>query len=194
VFKKEITMTNFERGKKPIFSTPQDVPQDDNPVCTHSEKCRCCLRFLESSLPEEIDAAFNFENENLSALNEMCRDAEQLSPADREKLGAVVSFAKPEQAGEIANLAKNLEQFDYVPKVRSPEKYGKHMIMEPGHFEYDENLVGYIDFAKYGKERVENEQGQFNDRGYVSYHGTLSLDKLMTGNQSKQRGPQIKME
>jgi len=40
--RKEITMTNFERGKEPVFSTPQDVPQDDNPVCTHSEKCRCC--------------------------------------------------------------------------------------------------------------------------------------------------------
>jgi len=29
---------------------------------------------------------------------------------------------------------------------------------------------------------------------YVSYHGTLSLDELMTGNQSKQAGPQLKME
>ncbi len=153
-----------------------------------------CLRFLESSLPEEIDATLNFENENLSALNEMCRAAEQLSPADREKLGAVVSFAKPEQAGEIANLAKNLEQFDYVPKVRTPEEYGKHMIMESGHFEYDENLVGYIDFARYGAERMEQEQGQFVDRGYVAYQGTLRLDELMQGDPAENMGPQLKME
>ncbi|WP_444658557.1 antirestriction protein ArdA [Caproiciproducens sp. R2] len=153
-----------------------------------------CLRFLESSLPEEIDATLNFKNENLSALNEMCRAAEQLSPADREKLGAVVSFAKPEQAGEIANLAKNLEQFDYVPKVRTPEEYGKHMIMESGHFEYDENLVGYIDFARYGAERMEQEQGQFVDRGYVAYQGTLRLDELMQGDPAENMGPQLKME
>jgi type IV secretion system protein VirD4 len=125
-----------------------------------------CLRFLESSLPKEIDAALNFENENLSDLNELCHAAGQLSPADREKLGAVVLLVRPEQASEIANLAKNLEQFDYVPKVRTPEEYGKHIIIESGHFEYDENLVRYIDFAKYGTERMVQEQGQFVDRGY----------------------------
>lgn len=153
-----------------------------------------CLRFLESELPEEVDAALDFDNESLTDLNEMCRAIQPLNQAEREKLGAVVLFTKPEQAGQITNLAKELEQFDYVPKVRTPEEYGKYMIMDSGHYEYDENLAGYIDFARYGKERVENEQGQFNDRGYVSYHGTLSLDELMTGNQSKQAGPQLKME
>jgi len=68
------------------------------------------------------------------------------------------------------------------------------MIMDSGHYEYDENLAGYIDFAKYGKERVENEQGQFTDRGYVSYHGTLSLDELMQGDSAQNMGPQLKME
>jgi hypothetical protein len=128
------------------------------------------------------------KSENLSDLNELCRAAEQLSPADREKLGAVVSFAKSEQAGEIANLAKNLEQFDYVPKVRTPEEYGKHMIIESGHFEYDENLVGYIDFPRYGAERIEQEQGQFVDRGYVAYQGTLRLDELMQGDPAEEYG------
>ncbi|MCI2057307.1 MAG: antirestriction protein ArdA [Oscillibacter sp.] len=153
-----------------------------------------CLRFLESELPEEVDAVLNFENENLSDLNELCRAAEKLSPADREKLGAVVLFVRPEQASEIANLAKNLEQFDYVPKVRTPEEYGKHMIIESGHFEYDENLVGYIDFARYGAERMAQEQGQFVDRGYVAYQGTLRLDELMQGDPAENMGPQMKME
>jgi len=153
-----------------------------------------CLRFLESELPEEVDAALDFENENLTDLNETCRAIQPLNQAEREKLGAVILFSKPEQAGQIANLAKGLEQFDYVPKVRTPEEYGKYMIMDSGHYEYDENLAGYIDFAKYGKERVENEQGKFNDRGYVSYHGTLSLDELMQGDSAQNVGPQLKME
>jgi hypothetical protein len=42
-----------------------------------------------------------------------------------EKLGAVVLFTKPEQDDQITNLAKELEQFDYVPKVRTSEEYGK---------------------------------------------------------------------
>ena len=153
-----------------------------------------CLRFLESGLPEEVEAALDFENENLTDLNEMCRVIQPLNQAEREKLGAVVLFTKPEQAGQITNLAKELEQFDYVPKVRTPEEYGKYMIMDSGHYEYDENLAGYIDFAKYGKERMENEQGQFNDRGYVSYHGTLSLDELMQGDSAENMGQQMNME
>jgi len=153
-----------------------------------------CLCFLESELPEEVEAALDFENENLTDLNEMCRVIQPLNQAEREKLGAVVLFTKPEQAGQITNLAKELEQFDYVPKVRTPEEYGKYMIMDSGHYEYDENLAGYIDFAKYGKERMENEQGQFNDRGYVSYHGTLSLDELMQGDSAENMGQQMNME
>ena len=153
-----------------------------------------CLCFLESELPEEVEAALDFENENLTDLNEMCRVIQPLNQAEREKLGAVVLFTKPEQAGQITNLAKELEQFDYVPKVRTPEEYGKYMIMDSGHYEYDENLAGYIDFAKYGKERAENEQGQFNDRGYVAYQGTLHLDELMQGDSARNMGPQLKME
>ncbi|MEA5142635.1 MAG: hypothetical protein VB023_03535 [Oscillibacter sp.] len=86
-----------------------------------------CLRFLESELPEEVDAALDFEKENLTDLNETCRAIQPLNQAEREKLGAVILFTKPEQAGQIANLAKELEQFDYVPKVRTPEEYGKYM-------------------------------------------------------------------
>lgn len=153
-----------------------------------------CLRFLESERPEEVDTALDFENEHLTDLNEMCRAIQPLNQAKREKLGAVVLFARPERAGQITNLAKELEQFNYVPKVRTPEEYGKYMIMDSGHYEYDENLAGYIDFAKYGKERMENEQGQFNDRGYVSYHGTLSLDELMQGDSAENMGQQMNME
>lgn len=150
-----------------------------------------CLRFLESSLPEEINAALNFESENLSDLNEMCRAIAQLSPADREKLGAAISLALPEQAGEVTNLAKGLELFDYIPRVHTVEEYGKHMIMESGHFEYDENLVGYIDFARYGAERMEQDQGQFVERGYVAYQGTMSLDELTSGGHGERRGVQM---
>lgn len=28
--------------EEPAFSMMRDVPQDDNPVCTHSERCQGC--------------------------------------------------------------------------------------------------------------------------------------------------------
>ena len=53
------------------------------------------------------------------------------------------------------------------------------MIQESGHFEYDENLEPYYDFEKYGADHIAWQAGEFNEVGYVSYHGTLSLDELM---------------
>ena len=153
-----------------------------------------CLYLLESSLPEELDALLDMECEGINSLNELCRAVQPLAATDLEKLGAVVSLALPDQAGEITNLAKNLEQFDFVSKIRTPEEYGKYMIMESGHYDYDENLVGYIEFVRYGAERMEQERGQFVDRGYVAYQGTLSLNELMQGNLTESMGPQIKME
>lgn len=137
------------------------------------------LRFLESELPTEIDAALDMEHEELGALNEMCAAIAKLDSGNREKLGAAVTLAQPEYASQIRQLAENIELFEFVPKVHTAEELGKYMIMESGHYEYDENLAGYIDFEKYGADRVERDGGAFTDRGYVSYHGTLSLDELM---------------
>ena len=38
-------------------------------------------------------------------------------------------------------LAENLELFDFVPGVHTPEEYGRYMIQQSGRFEYDENLA-----------------------------------------------------
>lgn len=84
---------------------------------------------------------------------------------------------------QVQHLAEQLDLFDFTPGTHSAADYGRYMIMESGHFEYDENLASYYDFAKYGQERMEHEYGEFTDRGYISYHGTLSLDELMFGSQ-----------
>lgn len=150
-----------------------------------------CLRFLESELSTEVNTLLDMEHETLSSLNEMCEAVSKLIPAERDKLGAVVSFAKPEISGQIKNLAKQLEFFDFIPGARNAEDYGRYMIRDSEHFEYDENLAEYYDYEKYGRERMEREHGGFNDRGYVSYHGTLSLDELMAGCQGKRMDMQM---
>ncbi len=99
-----------------------------------------CLRFTESELPEEIDAALSFENEGLSDLNELCQAVMGLSQAENIKLAAAVSMAKPEYASQVRYLAENLDQFDFVPGAATPEDYGRYMIKESGHYEFDENL------------------------------------------------------
>lgn len=85
----------------------------------------------------------------------------------------------PEDAAQIRQLAKNLDQFDFIPGVHSPEKYGKHMIRESGRFEYDDNLDDFYDYKGYGERRIQEEKGHFNAYGYVAYRGVLALDELM---------------
>ena len=137
------------------------------------------FRFSESMFPDEVDVALDFRYENIYELNDLALAVSKLSVEAQKKLGAVVEMAEPEYASQIRHLAENLEQFEFAPGAHTPAEYGRFMIQESGHFEYDENLEGFYDYEKFGLQRMEQESGMFTDRGYVSYHGTMSLEELM---------------
>ena len=137
------------------------------------------FRFSESMFPDEVDAALDFRYENIYELNDLALAVSKLSVEAQKKLGAVVEMAEPESASQIRHLAENLDQFEFAPDAHTPAAYGRYMIQESGHFEYDENLEGFYDYEKFGLQRMEQESGMFTDRGYVSYHGTMSLEELM---------------
>ena len=137
------------------------------------------FRFYESMFPDEVNAALDFQHESIYELNELAQVVDILSNDDRKKLGAVVSMAEPESAAQIRHLAESLDQFDFAPGAHTPAEYGRYMIQESGHFEYDSNLDEFYDYEKYGLQRMEQESGMFTDRGYVSYQGTMSLEELM---------------
>ena len=133
----------------------------------------------DSRLPDEVFCALDIEHESLFELNRMCQACSNFKEQDFEKLGAVCQLAKPTCAANIRQLAENLDQFGFAPKVYSPEELGKYMIQRSGHHEYDESLEEFYNYGDYGTSRVLREDGEFVDRGYVSYHGTLTLDELM---------------
>lgn len=127
----------------------------------------------------ELGRVPNLEQENLTDLNEMCRAIMPLEHNDRQKLDAAIALARPQSASAVKCLAENLEQFEFIPKVKTPEEYGRYMIRESGHFEYDDNLEDFYDFEGYAKQRMRQEEGQFVENGYISYQGASSLDELM---------------
>ena len=149
---------------------------------TGSEDVR--LRLVESHLPDEVDVLLDMEQESLAGLNALAQVADTLSTDDLKKLGAVVAMAKPETAAQIKRLAENLELFDFAPDAHTPEEYGKYMIQQSGHFDYDENLDAFYDYEKYGTERMNEEDGMFTDRGYIAYKGYYSIEEVMNGSQS----------
>ena len=149
---------------------------------TDSEDVR--LRLEDSQLPNEVDVLLDMECETLSDLNELAAATDGLSKADMEKLGAVVTLAEPKSAAQIKNLVESLDLFDFAPSAHTPEDYGKYMIQQSGHFDYDENLDAFYDYEKYGTERMNEEDGMFTDRGYVAYKGFFRMEEVMNGSQS----------
>ena len=150
----------------------------------------------DSRFPDEVDCALDFEHESLFELNRLCQACADFSEDDFAKLGAVCQMAKPECAANLLQLAENLDQFDFAPGVHTPEEYGRYMIQKSGHFEYDENLDEFYNYGDYGVQRMLQEDSVFVDRGYVSYHGTLTLDELMRDDpaESYQQEQEAKME
>ena len=142
------------------------------------------LSLEDSQLPNEVDVLLDMEYETLSDLNELAAATDGLSKADMEKLGAVVMLAKPKSAAQIKNLAESLDLFDFAPGAHTSQEYGKYMIRQSGHFEYDENLDAFYDYEKYGTERMNEEDGMFTDRGYIAYKGYTSMEEVMNSGQS----------
>ena len=154
------------------------------------------LLFSGSRFSDEVDCALDFEYESLFELNHLCQACAEFQDADFEKLGAVCQMAKPVCAANIRQLAENLDQFDFAPNARTPEELGRYMIQRSGHYEYDENLEDFYNYCDYGVSRMLQDDGVFVDRGYVSYHGTLTLDELMRSDpeESYQQEQKAKME
>lgn len=150
----------------------------------------------DSRFPDEVNCALDFERESLFELNRLCQMCSNFKEQDFVKLGAVCQMAKPTCAANIRQLAENLDQFDFAPNVHTPEKLGKYMIQQSGHYEYDENLEDFYNYGDYGVKRMLQEDGVFVDRGYVSYHGTLTLEELMRSDpeESYQQEQNVRME
>ena len=154
------------------------------------------MLFSGSRFPDEVDCTLDVEHGSLFELNRLCQMCSNFKEQDLEKFGAVCQMAKPTCAANIRQLAENLDQFDFAPNIHTPEELGKYMIQQSGHYEYDENLEDFYNYGDYGVKRILQEDGVFVDRGYVSYHGTLTLEELMQDNPAEnyQQEQDVRME
>lgn len=92
----------------------------------------------------------------------------------------VVTLAKPQSAEQVKNLIENLDLFDFAPGTHSPVEYGKYMIQQSGHFDYDENLDKFYDYEGYALQRMNEEDGMFTGRGYIAYKGYIYFEQDAT--------------
>lgn len=142
------------------------------------------FRLEHSQLPGEVNTLLDIEHESLADLNALAQATNDFSTDDINKLGAVVTLAKPQSAEQVKNLAENLDLFDFAPDAHSPAAYGKYIIQQSGHYEFDENLDDSYDYEGYAQRRMNDENGMFTDRGYIAYKGYFSIEEVMDGSQS----------
>ena len=142
------------------------------------------LSLEDSWLPHEVLDLLDMDHVDISELNALVQALDEFSDMSIRKYAAAAVMARPHTTEQAKHLAKNLDLFDFAPSASTPEEYGKYMIQQSGHFDYDENLDAFYDYEKYGTERMNAEDGMFTDRGYIAYKGYTSMEEVMNGSQS----------
>ena len=142
------------------------------------------LSLEDSWLPHEVLDLLDMDHVDVSELNALVQALDEFSDMSIRKYAAAAVMARPHTTEQAKHLAENLDLFDFAPSASTPEEYGKYMIQQSGHFDYDENLDAFYDYEKYGTERMNAEDGMFTDRGYIAYKGYISMEEVMNGSQS----------
>lgn len=143
------------------------------------------LKNYRSVFPAALDTLLASGDVNLRDLNELCVDFKAMDDGERKKLAAAMQMAEPSNPAEVRNIIDQLDLFEFVPDVSTPEEYGRHMIIESGHYDYDSELDEFYDFKKYGEQRITQEHGMFTNQGYISYQGFISIDEVMAGSETE---------
>jgi hypothetical protein len=138
------------------------------------------IEFEALDAPQELFRHFHPESENPIALNDMAEAISLVQKQDMPTLLAAVELAEPPDAFSLANLALNIDQFEYIPDITNAEEYGRWMIRESGCFLYDAELDEYYDFEGYGESRLAHDIGQFlAGGGYIFIKSDITLEQLM---------------
>ncbi len=127
--------------------------------------------------------------DNIGGINDLSKIIHNLDPEGIKKLEAVVDYTQAKTAGEMIELANNLDSFFFVAGISDAEQYGRHMIIESGHFEYDSEMESYIEFEKYGQNRLKNEKGCFTSYGYICR--TSSMEEVCELYEQQEENTQV---
>lgn len=107
----------------------------------------------------------------VEALNNLAKHYSEMGNQNIRYFEKLMDHIKPRTIDEVFVLAESMYEFELFDGIKDIESYGRYMICESGRFEYDPNLEEYIDFKRYGREKMAQEDGAFSNKGYIIYHG-----------------------
>ena len=137
----------------------------------------CKLSFESDMLPNKlIEFISNDESvtPKVNKLNDFSKQFKEMGSHEAQYFEKLMAYIRPRNLYEINALLDHMHEFQMFDGIRSAEEYGRFMICDSGHFEYDENLEDFIDFKRYGEQKMKNECGALIGKGYITYHGYSS--------------------
>ena len=185
----DVSLTSIHDARQTVFlSLPMPERQMERLIFRSGFESEDFARLSIQSceFPQPLRSILDQGQESVFDLNRLCRTCSGLSRQEWSKLEAASAIAAPEDSAQLRRLAENLDLFDFVPDVHTPEEYGRHTIQQSGRFDYDSELDAFYDYEKYGRQLVSQESGIFTEHGYISYHGTLSLEELINQSTAEQ--------
>jgi hypothetical protein len=162
----------------------------------------CEISFESDILPSQLTEFIGSEesaNSKVSILNDFSKRFKEMGSHEGPYFEKLLAYVKPRNLDEINALLDHMYEFQMFDGIRGAEEYGRYMICDSGHFEYDENLEAYIDFKRYGEQKMKNECGALTAKGYITYHGystelqEVLLENLGMGIEKPDQGHQMKL-
>jgi hypothetical protein len=134
-----------------------------------------CHVVLESDIfPKRMLELISKENSitsKMDILNDFALRFKEMGSRDGDYFEKLMEYVELRNLEELKVLLDSMYEFEMFDGIRNADQYGKYMICDSGHFEYDANLEDYLDFKGYGQQKIKNEYGAFTKRGYVTYYG-----------------------
>lgn len=109
--------------------------------------------------------------EEIDGINHIAERIAEMGTKEMPYLNNLTGDLQPQTTKDLDAIFDSAYEFEMFDGIYNAKDYGRYMICESGHFEYDENLEEYIDFERYGSQRLQCENGAFTHAGYIVYHG-----------------------
>lgn len=140
--------------------------------------CECKMTdFCNIRLPDRVsDIVKRAETiEELALVNEMCGKVVRFNEEKMERFQMAADFVKASKPEELTALADHLDRFEVVKGVFDMKSYGNYIINESGLFEVDDLIRPFIDYKRFGQDRVESivRIGGFTEDGFVGTDADL---------------------
>lgn len=126
---------------------------------------------LNDEMKNILKALPKNSQEKLNSINHIAERIAGMGTKEIPYLNNLTGDLQPKTLQDLGAILDSAYEFEMFDGIYNAEDYGRYMICESGHFEYDENLEEYIDFKHYGSQKIKCENGAFTNAGYIVYHG-----------------------